>query len=73
MEKEISPMLNKHYLNKVAIRGGGVLYKSASSINGVKLAAVDMVASLEHLTLRSDLKFLTLTTYSEILSKATDL
>lgn len=65
--KEITPILNKHYLNKVAARGGGGLFKSASSINGVKSAADEMLKSLEQLTLRNDLKSLTLTKWSEIL------
>ncbi len=65
--KEITPILNKHYLNKVATRGGGGIYKSASSINGVKSAAMEMLKSLEQLTLRDDLRFLTLTKWSEIL------
>lgn len=65
--KEITPLLNKHYLKKTAVRGGGGLYKSTASLNGLKSGALDLVTVLEELTSRNDLMFTTLLTWSEVL------
>lgn len=66
MGKVITPLLNKHYLTKTANRGGGGLYKSASSLNGIKTTAKDLVASLEVLNLRNDFHLLTMLTWSDV-------
>lgn len=65
--KIITPLLNKHYLTKVASRGGGGIYKSASSINGIRTAAIDLVRVIEGLTSRNHLHHLTMLTWSKVL------
>ncbi|MED4850985.1 TniQ family protein [Caldifermentibacillus hisashii] len=65
--KIITPLLNKNYLINTAVRGGGGLYKSASALNGIKSSAIDLVKSLEVLTLREDLELLTMLTWSKVL------
>lgn len=65
--KEITPLLNKHYLSKTVIRGGGGLYKSTASLNGIKSGSLDLVGVLEKLTLRNDLIYTTMLTWSKVL------
>lgn len=65
--KEITPLLNKHYLNKVAERGGAGIYKSASSLNGINLNADNLIKLLEDLTQRNDLSSLTFFKFTNVL------
>jgi TniQ len=66
--KELTPLINKHYLKNVAYRGGAGIYKSGTTINGIGLTSHEMVSLLQQLTHRKDLFLLTLITYSEVLT-----
>ncbi|MEK5441209.1 TniQ family protein [Fredinandcohnia sp. FSL W7-1320] len=50
----------------MTVTGGG-LYKSTASLNGIKSGAFDLVKVLEKLTLRNDLMYTTMLTWSEVL------
>ncbi len=65
--KVITPTLDKHYLNRAASRGGGGLYKNATSLNGVSSGTKDLVDAVESLTLRNDLITTTLLNWSKVL------
>ena len=62
MEKELAPLINKEY-------GGGNLhriYNYTAALNGSGVMAMDLVQALQRLTLRDDLRFLTLLTWNEL-------
>lgn len=62
MERELAPLINKEY-------GGGNLhriYKYTAALNGSGVMAIDLVQALQKLTLRGDLRFLTLLTWDEL-------
>ncbi len=58
--KELTPLLNKPYLNRIAVQGGTRFYENAAMLNGVGKAAKDFVVVLEGLTRHQNLAGLTL-------------
>lgn len=65
--KVLTPILNRRYLNNTANRGGSGLYSLGSSINGLGSTALDLVISLQELTLREDLVYSTMLPWSDVL------
>ncbi|MFC5734018.1 TniQ family protein [Cytobacillus gottheilii] len=66
LAKKLVPLLNKLYLSNQAYKGGEGLYKSSNGINGLGTLAEDFSNILQSLTLRDDLKSLTLLKWSNI-------
>lgn len=66
LAKKLVPLLNKLYLSNQAHKGGEGLYKSSNGINGIGTLAEDFSNIIEDLTLRDDLKSLTLLKWSKI-------
>ena len=63
----ITPFLDKYYLNEISKRGGNGFYDSAHMINGVSIAAKQFSTMLDELTGNSNLHFLTLLRFSEVI------
>ncbi|MBD1893721.1 TniQ family protein [Coleofasciculus sp. FACHB-129] len=62
MERELAPLINKEY-------GGANLhriYNYTAALNGSGVMAMDLVQALQKMTLRDDLRFLTLLTWREL-------
>jgi hypothetical protein len=68
VSKAIAPVLGKNYIIKMSSRGGTGFYKSTAAINGIGDMASDFVKALEALTLQSNLKQLTMLSFTEFLS-----
>lgn len=71
--KEIAPHIDRHHLRNSASRvNENALLASfrtlARAVNGTGITALDYVTALEKLTLRKDLRFLTMITWSSVLS-----
>lgn len=70
---EVSPLVNKAYMKKERVRSlGQVLARmggeSTAALNGVGANVSDWVQALETLTMRSDLRGLTMSTWREVLT-----
>jgi hypothetical protein len=65
--KEITPQLDKDYMDKIARRGGNGFYDWAHSLNGLGNGAKEFVDILQVLTLRNDLSHSTLLTWKEVI------
>jgi DNA-binding XRE family transcriptional regulator len=68
ISKEIAPSLKKGFVKKRDSRGLRALFDRATALNGIGSIACDFAQALETLTLRKDLRFLTLLSWAEILS-----
>jgi hypothetical protein len=68
IHKEIVPLLNRSYLNRNGILVGPFGSASAA-LNGISPTASLLVQVLEQLTRRTDLRFLTMLTFAEVLSQ----
>jgi hypothetical protein len=66
--KEIAPSVKKVFVKKRDSRGLRALFDRATALNGIGSIACDFAQALETLTLRKDLRFLTLLSWAEILS-----
>ncbi len=67
ISKLIAPLVKKAYFQASANMGLRALFNRASALNGTGSMALDFVQALEALTLRSELRFLTLLICSEII------
>lgn len=67
INKVFAPYLNKKYLLNISKKGGNGFYDSSSGINGTGKLAVQFNEMLNYLTGKSDLNFLTLQNFSNIL------
>jgi len=65
ISKFIAPLVKKAYVQASANMGLRALFNRASALNGTGSMALDFVQALEALTLRSELRFLTLLICSE--------
>jgi hypothetical protein len=65
--KEITPRLDKSYMNKIARRGGNGFYDWAHSLNGLGNGAKEFVDVLQCLTLRNDLSHTTLLNWEAVI------
>lgn len=67
---EIVPLVNRSYLSKGAKTSFGMwsFQRTAHGLNGIGPIATDWVAALELLTLRGDLRYLTMLTWKHLLS-----
>ena len=69
MEKELTPLVNvvsrRPNLEQQPTRVG--IFSRTGTLNGIGVMAVDWVRTLETLTLRGELRFLTMLTWSEVL------
>lgn len=68
IHKEIAPLLHRSYLNRNGILVGPFGQGSAA-LNGISPTARLLVQVLEQLTLRKDLRFLTMLTFAGVLSQ----
>jgi hypothetical protein len=66
MSRELASVVEKPYLSSSASMGLRALFNRAHALNGTGDMAGDWVEALEKLTLRNDLRFLTLLSYAEI-------
>ncbi|MGG1880370.1 helix-turn-helix domain-containing protein [Paenibacillus cisolokensis] len=62
-----TPYLNKHYLHEISKRGGNGFYDSAHMINGVSTGAKEFSIMLNELTGNSNLEFLTLLRFANVI------
>ena len=67
ISKEITPYLKKVFAKGLSSRRLRALFDRARALNGTGEIAIDFVQALETLTLRSDLRFLTLLSCASIL------
>lgn len=65
--KEITPRLNKDYMNKIARTGGNGFYDCAHSLNGLGNGAKVFVDVVQGLTMRNDLSHTTLLNWEEVI------
>lgn len=64
---ELVPVLNKKYLNRIAIYGGTRFYNNASMINSVGQTALAFIENLENLTLCKNLEQCTLYPWQQVI------
>lgn len=67
ISREITPVVNQIFLKSCTSRGLRALFDRATALNGTGKMVVDFVQALETLTLRDNLRFLTLLIWTEIL------
>lgn len=69
INKILVPILEKKYLLKYSKECGGEgFYKDAHILNGLGNSAKEFILAMESITQRNDLRYLTLLTYSEVLT-----
>lgn len=64
---ELLPLLGRAHLSKLVNSSLTTFWSNTRSLNGIRTLANDWVQALETLTLRSDLRFLTLLTWADVL------
>lgn len=67
IHSEIAPLLKKIFLKKTGSRGLRAFFDRGTALNGTGNMAKDLVQALEILTLRSDLSFLTMLSWAELI------
>lgn len=67
MSRELASLVDKIYVKRGASRGLAMLFHRANSLNSMGSMAMDLVQALESLTFRTNLRFLTMLTWAEIL------
>ncbi|MEH2306981.1 TniQ family protein [Nostoc sp.] len=68
MTREIAPLVNKLYFQNGANRGFREIFNRSQALNGMGEMAADLVQVLQKLTIRDDLRFLTMLFWSDILT-----
>ncbi|MEY3304424.1 MAG: hypothetical protein RLZZ139_2797 [Cyanobacteriota bacterium] len=66
--REIAPLVDKLYFQNGANRGFREIFNRSQALNGMGEMAADLVQVLQKLTLRDDLRFLTMLFWSDILT-----
>lgn len=67
VSRKIAPSVDKEYLSEKTEKNLSPFFSRGNQINGVGSIAQDWVKALETLTGRTDLKFLTMVSYADIL------
>ncbi|WP_375469502.1 helix-turn-helix domain-containing protein [uncultured Nostoc sp.] len=67
IHSEIAPLLKKVFVKKSGSRGLRAFFDRGTALNGTGNMAKDLVQALEILTLRSDLSFLTMLSWTEFI------
>lgn len=68
MTREIAPLVDKLYFQNGANRGFREIFNRSQALNSMGEMAADLVQVLQKLTLRDDLRFLTMLFWSDILT-----